>query len=54
MVALLQRLVVLLTMAAGLLAATGAALPGAIPPSVPALCVQLPLPGGGVQAGYCP
>jgi hypothetical protein len=51
---LLRKVVVLLTMVAGLLAATGASLPGAIPPSVPPLCVQLPLLGGGVQAGYCP
>jgi hypothetical protein len=58
MVGLVQKVVVILTMTAALLGTTAAALPGvipdAIPTTVPALCVQLPLLGAGVQAGYCP
>jgi hypothetical protein len=54
MVALLEKVVAVLAMTAALLGAFGAALPGAIPAGVPAMCVQLPLLGAGVQAGYCP
>ncbi|HZN13636.1 MAG TPA: hypothetical protein VFB78_05160 [Acidimicrobiales bacterium] len=55
MVGLVQRVVVVIAMVAGLLGATAAALPGAIPTTVPAVCVQVPLLGnGGLQAGYCP
>jgi hypothetical protein len=54
MVGLVQKVVVILAMTAGLLAGLGASLPGAIPTTVPAVCVQVPLVGNGLQAGYCP
>jgi hypothetical protein len=54
MVGLVERLVVLLMMIAGLLGAAAAALPDAIPTTVPPVCVQLPQLGEGMQAGYCP
>jgi hypothetical protein len=54
MIGLIHKLVVVLLMVAGLLAAVGGSLPGAIPTTVQPVCVRLPLLGQGVQAGYCP
>ncbi len=54
MVGLAQKVVVVVAMTAGLLAGASAALPDAIPTTVPPVCVQLPMLGDGMQAGYCP
>jgi hypothetical protein len=54
MVGIVERLVVVITMIAVLLGTAAAALPDAIPTTVPPVCVQLPLLGDGMQAGYCP
>jgi hypothetical protein len=54
MVGLVQKIVVIVATVAGLLGALGAAIPEAIPTTVPPVCVQVPLLGDGLQAGYCP
>jgi hypothetical protein len=54
MVGVAQRIVVILMMVAGLLAAFSASLPEGVSTTVPPVCVQVPALGDGMQAGICP
>lgn len=54
MVGLIERVVAILVLTATLLGGLAAALPEAMPTTVPPVCVPLPILGEGMQAGYCP
>lgn len=55
MVAIAQRLVIVMATIAGILGAFAESLPDTIPSTVPAMCVPVPLAGTTqLQVGYCP